>query len=67
LDSAHCTCSWRLRPEQEFIDYCSDEWKLKFKSFGHAYMSLGMKEPILQMGLIKLYQEMSMISPSWLD
>jgi hypothetical protein len=26
-----------------------------------------MKEPILQMGLIKLYQEMSMISPSWLD
>jgi hypothetical protein len=43
-----------MRTEQEFIDYCSDQWKLKSERYEYAKMSQGMKEePILQMGLIK--------------
>jgi hypothetical protein len=55
LDSPHYTYSWRPRPEQEFIDYCNDQWKPKSEGYGHAYMTQGMKEePLLQMRTDKM-------------
>jgi hypothetical protein len=34
--------------------HCNDQWKPKYKGFGHAYMIQDMeKEPILQIGADK--------------
>jgi hypothetical protein len=55
MDSSHCTCSLRLRPEQEFILYFSDLWKPKSEGFGYIHMTQGMKEdPTLQMRIEKM-------------
>jgi hypothetical protein len=48
LELRQCTSSWRLRPEQVFIDSTA---VIKSEGFEHAYMIQVMKAPILQMGI----------------